>query len=149
VDLEAVRADIIVMAAGAMLSPAYKTHADLVTANAEIFGYYSSGLVHNNSRSIVLVVSNPVEFGVDTFVSAGFKQEKVLGTGAYLDSMRFRREIGAQLGVPRQQLSGLVLGVHGLGMVPCWSTVRLSSMASPEKEEKLEKLKSEGHVAQT
>eukprot|EP00931_Biecheleriopsis_adriatica_P075499 TRINITY_DN49349_c0_g1_i1.p1 TRINITY_DN49349_c0_g1~~TRINITY_DN49349_c0_g1_i1.p1 ORF type:complete len:440 (-),score=75.83 TRINITY_DN49349_c0_g1_i1:260-1579(-) len=143
-DLEAAQADVIVMAAGAVLSSACPTHADLVNLNADIFGHYASGLVERNSRAIVLVVSNPVEFGVDTFVSAGFRSSHVIGTGAYLDSLRFRREIASELGVPRQHVSGLVLGVHGLGMVPCWSTVRLAGFASAEKEEQLEKMKTEG-----
>lgn len=143
-DVEKVKADVLVMAAGALLSDKYKTHNDLVSANAELFGYYASMLVKKNRKSMVLVVSNPVEFGVDTFLDAGFSPRRVLGVGAYLDSMRFRREVASELGVPRQHISGVVLGVHGLGMVPCWSTVHLSVLASLEKKKKLDELKAEG-----
>jgi len=144
-DIEAVKAHIIVMAAGATLSTQYKTHKDLVRANADLFGEYASGLVERNRKALVMVVSNPVEFGVDSFIKAGFARDRVLGTGSFIDSMRFQREIAAQIGVPQQQVTGLVIGVHGLGMVPCWSTVRLAALnASQETIDALEKLKEEG-----
>merc|ERR1719159_542538 len=78
VDPEAVQADLIVMAAGGTLSKQFLTHADLARANAEIFFKQASGLVHRNKNALVLIVSNPIEFAVDTFVSAGFSPQRVL-----------------------------------------------------------------------
>eukprot|EP00928_Gymnodinium_smaydae_P087726 TRINITY_DN71958_c0_g1_i1.p1 TRINITY_DN71958_c0_g1~~TRINITY_DN71958_c0_g1_i1.p1 ORF type:complete len:444 (+),score=31.72 TRINITY_DN71958_c0_g1_i1:53-1384(+) len=144
-DVEVVKADIIVMAAGASLSRQFLTHVDLARANSDTFTHHASALVQKNSNALVLVASNPVEFGVDTFVNAGFAPTQVLGTGAFLESLRFRREIASELGVPRQHVSGLVLGAHGLAIVPCWSTVHMAAiMADAEKLERLERLKSEG-----
>jgi len=143
-DLEAVQADIIVMAAGATLSNNFRTHTELARANADIFAQHASKLFQANRRSLVIIVSNPTEFGVDTFVNAGYDPKQVLGAGSFLDSLRFRREIASELGVSRQHVSGLVLGVNGLSMVPCWSTVRLAAFKSAEKQEHLERLKEEG-----
>eukprot|EP00927_Polykrikos_kofoidii_P074445 TRINITY_DN70437_c0_g1_i1.p1 TRINITY_DN70437_c0_g1~~TRINITY_DN70437_c0_g1_i1.p1 ORF type:complete len:450 (+),score=75.35 TRINITY_DN70437_c0_g1_i1:44-1393(+) len=143
-DLESVQADIIVMAAGATLSHNFKTHAELARVNFSLFDQHASILVANNKRSLVVVVSSPAEFGVDRFIDAGFDPERVLGAGAYFDSLRFRREIASELGLPRQKISGLVLGMHGLNMVPCWSTVNLSFVKDPLAEERLEKLKKRG-----
>jgi len=149
VDLPGVQADIIVMAAGAYLSTRFETHVKLAQANSPIFGNYASGLLARNSKALILIASNPVEFAVDTFVNAGFSPSHVIGVGAFLDSQRFRREIASELGVPRQHISGLVLGAHGLAMVPCWSTVRIAAVGSIDKEEKLEELKTAGIARMT
>lgn len=145
VDIEAVQANIIIYEAGAGLSKQFPTHTDLARANAEMFGNDAVALFEKNQNSIILIVSNPSEFGVDTFVQAGFRPHQVLGVGPFLESLRFRREIASELGVPRQQVTGLVLGAHGLAMVPCWSTVHMSAVvAGPEKVELLEQLKADG-----
>lgn len=145
VDIEAVQANIIIYEAGGGLSKQFPTHTDLARANADMFGKDAIGLFAKNQHSTILIVSNPSEFGVDTFVQAGFRPQQVLGVGPFLESLRFRREIASELGVPRQHVSGLVLGAHGLAMVPCWSTVHMSPIVGgPEKVELLEQLKSEG-----
>eukprot|EP00929_Paragymnodinium_shiwhaense_P102531 TRINITY_DN65726_c0_g1_i1.p1 TRINITY_DN65726_c0_g1~~TRINITY_DN65726_c0_g1_i1.p1 ORF type:complete len:452 (+),score=82.29 TRINITY_DN65726_c0_g1_i1:158-1513(+) len=146
-DIETVKADILIMCAGASLSTKYKTETEVTRANLEIFDKQATALVANNPNAIVLVVSNPVEFGVNAFVNAGFDPSRVLGTGAYLQTLRFRREVANELGVPRQNVSGLVLGRHGLGMVPIWSSVQLSTNVLngyPEMQAKLDALKAEG-----
>lgn len=145
-DLEAVRADIIVMAAGATMSTKFRTKFDVARANVELFETNAFGLAKHNSKSLVFVVSNPVEYGVDVFLRNGFDPSKVLGTGAYLDSLRFRRELASELGLPRQHISGMVLGIHGLNCVPCWSTVNFAAVAHPtaEQESRLREMKEEG-----
>lgn len=144
-DLDQVRADIIIMCAGATLSKEFKAEAEVTRANLEIFDEHATALVERNPAAMVLVVSNPVEFGVDAMVNAGFDPQRVIGTGAFLQTMRFRREVASELGVPRQHLSGLVLGRHGLGMVPIWSSVRLAPHASTaDAVARLEQLKEEG-----
>lgn len=143
-DLESVTADVIVMVAGATLSHTYKNHAALARANLDLFEEHAKALVHRNKKAIVVVGTNPVEVGVDAFVAAGFHPERVIGTGALCDTRRFRRELASEIGVPRQYVTGFVLGMHGLFAVPCWSTVRLAAVCSADKEEKLERLKEEG-----
>jgi len=143
-DLEAVQADIIVMVAGATLSHTYKNHAALARANLDLFEEHANVMVKKNPKSMVVVGTNPVEVGVDAFVAAGFHPDRVIGTGALCDTLRFRREVASEVGVPRQYVTGLVLGMHGLAMVQCWSTVRLAAVCSAEAEEKLERLKEEG-----
>lgn len=144
VDIEAVEADIIVMAAGASMSHKYRTFTMLARANVDVFDYHAEKLLEKNGRSVIVIVSNPAEFAVECFVAAGFHPERVLGFGAHLDTLRFRRELASELGVSRQHISGLVLGKHGLDMVPCWSTVQLAPHCSGATEEKLERLKAEG-----
>jgi malate dehydrogenase len=144
-DLEVVEADIVVLAAGASLSNQYKSFDKLAQVNMHIFDDLARGLIAKNYNSLIIAVSNPAEFAVDTFVDAGFHPERVIGFGAYLDTLRFRREIASELGVSRQHVSGLCLGKHGLSTVPCWSTVSLASICGvPGAADHLEKLKEEG-----
>lgn len=144
-DLEAVRADIIVFAAGANLTSKFKTSDEVAHANSEICEQHARALQEHNKDAMVLLVSQPAEAGVDVFIEAGFQPNRVFGTGALIDTLRFRREVASELHVPRQHVSGLVLGMHGLGMVPCWSTVHLSPVISnAAKRDKLEHLKEAG-----
>lgn len=143
-DIEAAEADIIVMAAGASMSLKYKTFPELARANVDIFDEHATGLLAKNSKAVVVIVSNPAEFAVECFVDAGFHPDRVLGFGAHLDSLRFRREIASEVGVSRQHISGMVLGKHGLDMVPCWSTVQLAPHCPPSAHEHVERLKAEG-----
>jgi len=143
-DIEVMEADIIIMAGGASMSPQYKTFTELARANMDIFDIHARQLKEKNSNSIVVIVSNPCEFAVDTFVKEGFSPERVLGFGAYLDTMRFRREIASELGVSRQHIAGLCLGKHGLDVVPCWSTVSASPFLPSDVIQKLEELKGKG-----
>jgi malate dehydrogenase len=45
--------------------------------------------------------------------------------GAFLDSLRFRREIADELGVRRQSIHAFVVGEHGSLAVPLWSGVHI------------------------
>jgi len=143
-DIEAAQADIIVFAAGASMSHKYKTFPEVARANVDIFNDNATALLAKNSNAIVVIVSNPAEFAVECFVGAGFHADRVLGFGAHLDTLRFRRELASELGVSRLHVSGFVLGKHGLDMVPCWSTVALAPHCPSSAKEKLNKMKAEG-----
>eukprot|EP00929_Paragymnodinium_shiwhaense_P039982 TRINITY_DN20915_c0_g1_i1.p1 TRINITY_DN20915_c0_g1~~TRINITY_DN20915_c0_g1_i1.p1 ORF type:complete len:453 (+),score=82.25 TRINITY_DN20915_c0_g1_i1:57-1415(+) len=142
-DLEAVRADVIVMCAG-LVTRNYSSAA-YESESRQMFEQQAAVLARKNKDSLVLMVANPVEVGLQVFVDAGFDKQRVLGTGAFLQSLRFRREVARELGVARRHLSGLIVGKHGLGMVPAWSTVKLAShVSTPELLETLQRLKEQG-----
>jgi malate dehydrogenase len=111
---EEVAADLIVMAA----SVPQKEHVvysrdDFAAGNLPLFRTYARALAkHGSGREVVLVVTNPVELGVTVFARE-ICPHRVVGIGAYSDSLRFRREVAAELGVPRQLVSGFVAGEHG------------------------------------
>ena len=140
---EDVVADIVVMAAGQTFDPLdaadpagsladMPSRDDLATANCAIFEAHAEALARLGAgHEIVLVLSNPVELGVEVF-SRHLGRHRVIGIGAYSDTLRFRREIATELGVRRQMVSGFVLGEHGSGMVPAWSTVKVQGMAADE-----------------
>jgi len=79
-------------------------------------------------------VTNPVELAVAVF-SRHLGRHRVIGVGAYSDTLRFRREIATDLGVRRQLVQGFVVGEHGEGMVPLWSSVKVHGMTPEELRE--------------
>jgi malate dehydrogenase len=90
---EQVSADVIVMAAGVTLADGTTSRAELAQANLPIFHQYARALAeHGHGHEVVLVVSNPVELGVQIF-GQYVDRHRVIGIGAHSDSLRFRREL--------------------------------------------------------
>lgn len=127
--------DIIIMTAGATVpTDANKVlgRAELGKINKPIFESYARAIAeHGHGDEIILIVTNPVELGVEVF-SRYLSRERVIGIGAYQDSLRFRREIAADLGVRRQRVHAFVLGEHGENMYPMWNTVQVYGMDDEE-----------------
>lgn len=104
----------------------------LAEANARLFAGYADALArHGRGTEIVVVVSNPVELAVAQFAQA-VGRERVIGIGAFQDTLRFRREIAADLGVRRQRVGGFMIGEHGDSQVPVWSGVTVHGMERGE-----------------
>lgn len=137
---EEVLGDILIVAAGQATSVDASQRidrTDLAAENARVFERYARVLAKTgHGEEIVLVVTNPVELGVHIF-SQHHPKDRVIGMGAFLDTLRFRREIAFDLGVRRQRVHGLVLGEHGGRMVPCWSTVSAFGFDSQEGRARL------------
>lgn len=145
-EADEVLADIIIVAAGTAMPVDLQQPQDrsaLAAANAPVFHRYARALQQSgHGEEIVLIVTNPVELGVHIF-SEYHPRSRVIGMGAFLDTLRFRREIAADLGVRRQRVHGLVLGEHGAHMVPCWSTVSAYGFDSEEGRARLAELERE------
>ena len=145
-------ADIVVMAAGRTFDPldpadpagslkTMPTRDDLAVANCAIFEAHAEALARLGAgHEIVLVLSNPVELGVEIF-ARHLGRHRVIGIGAYSDTLRFRREIAAELGVRRQMVGGFILGEHGSGMVPAWSSVTVHGMNADEVDRAVETMR--------
>lgn len=151
---EDVVADVVVVAAGrtAAVDPRQKVDRDaLAKTNLALFRAYADALRRNGSgHEVVIVVSNPVELGVAVFAEA-LGRHRVIGMGAWLDTLRFRREIASALGIRRQRVGGFVAGQHGDAAVPLWSTVRLRGLDVDERVEIVHRLRGErtlGTIAQ-
>lgn len=132
---EEVVADIIVMAAGesiptdALSAPSRDT---LALRNQLVFHSYARAIEkYGHGNEVVIIVTNPVELGVEIF-SRYLGRHRVIGIGAYSDSLRFRREIASDVGVRRQMVHAFVVGEHGEQAVPLWSSVRIYGMDMEE-----------------
>jgi malate dehydrogenase len=145
---EEIVADVIVMAAGTTVSGAVATRAELARANLPLFQTYAQAIAkYGQGHEIVIVVTNPVELAVEVF-SRELGRHRVIGIGAYSDSLRFRREIAFDLGIRRQLVKGFVVGEHGENMVPLWSSVRVQGMDTEELLTTLDRLRPEAAVSQ-
>lgn len=137
---EDIVADVIVMAAGATVGGSVTSRAQLAQMNRELFETYAKAIAYKGQgHELVLVVTNPVEMAVEIF-SQYQGRHRVIGIGAYSDSLRFRREIAADLGVRRQLVQGFVVGEHGELMVPLWSSVRIQGMSVEELQTSVQRL---------
>lgn len=130
--------DIIVITAGLARKPGMR-RKDLLMANAEIVGGIVKRLADQCPDAIYIVVTNPMDvMAYVTLVVSGVTRQRVLGMGGILDSSRFKTFIAMELGVSPRDIETLVLGGHGLYMVPLvrFTTVKgipLSKWLSKEK----------------
>ncbi|MES2461827.1 MAG: lactate dehydrogenase [Armatimonadota bacterium] len=136
-------ADLWVFAAGqtAPTKSGSVNRDDLALNNARIFAEYAEALAtHGQGTEVVVIVSNPVELGVAIFARA-IGRDRVIGIGAYQDTLRFRREIAWDLGVRRQRVGGFMIGEHGDGQAPIWSSVVVHGMEKKELERAVTRLR--------
>lgn len=123
---EEVLADIVIFAAGETMSTdphEVRSRDSLAETNRPVFEAYAEALArHGHGQELVIAVTNPVEVAVEVFART-LGRHRVIGMGAYLDTMRFRREIAADLGIRRSRVRGLVVGEHGTNAIPLWSSV--------------------------
>lgn len=143
-DPSEVVADVIVMAAGRTIPASPGVAVDrraLAGSNIDLFESYATTLARNGSgHEVVIVVSNPVELAVAIFARS-LGRHRVIGMGAWLDTLRFRHEIATSLGMRRQAIGGFVAGQHGDDLVPLWSSVRITGQTVDERMLAVRKLR--------
>jgi malate dehydrogenase len=142
-DPEKIQADIIVMVAGETPAPdpnIAATRDAIALTNRPIFEYYANVLSQNaQGHELILIQSNPVELAVEIFAQK-FDRHRVIGAGAYNDSLRFRREVAADFGQEGKQhrVLGYMLGEHGPNVVPLWSSVYVHGVSDAQLQEYIE-----------
>ncbi len=145
---EEIVADVIVMAAGATVGGEIVSRETLAVNNLPIFERYAQAIAqYGYGHEVVIIVTNPVELAVEVF-SRYLGRHRVIGVGAYSDSLRFRREIAADLGIRRQLVQGFIVGEHGESMVPLWSSVKIHGMTSDELRDARRRLQRDRSIAQ-
>ena len=74
-------------------------------------------------EALVLVVTDPPDPLADAVRRLG--HARVISTGTYLDSLRFRVHLARRLGVSPVSVDAQILGEHGTSEVFVWSSVRV------------------------
>jgi malate dehydrogenase len=132
---EQLDADILVMLAGSTMPTDPTKNVDrnaLARTNTRVFDSFAQELARRDGTPpLVIVQSNPVEVGVEVFTKI-MDRHRVIGAGAYSDTIRFRREIADSLGVRRTDVTALMLGQHGDNLIPAWSQVSVDGRSSDE-----------------
>jgi len=77
-------------------------------------------------EAVVLVITDPPDPLADLVRRRGFS--RVLSTGTYLDSLRFRFHLARQLNLDPKSVEAQVLGEHGTSEVFLWSSARVAGV---------------------
>jgi malate dehydrogenase len=111
--------DICVITSGIPRKPGM-TREELIGINAGIVKTVSSSLIEHSPKTIIIVVSNPMD--TMTYLvhkTTGLPKERIIGMGGALDSARFKYRLAEALGAPISDVDGMVIGGHSdKGMVP-------------------------------
>ncbi len=119
---------IIVIAAGANQKPG-ETRPDLLGRNQVIMNSIMQQLLRYNKDCILIVVSNPVDVLTRmVFEASGFPPERVIGSGTVLDTARLKYLLGEQLSVDIRNVHAFMIGEHGDGEFPVWSSANISGI---------------------
>ncbi len=146
---ETVNSDIVIITAGIARKPGM-SRDDLLATNAGILKTVSSQVASRSPKSIMIVVSNPLD--VMAYVAmkvSGFERSRVIGMAGVLDTARFRTFIANELNVSAEDVQAFVLGGHGDSMVPLVrytsvAGIPLTELMTAEKIEKLVKRTRDG-----
>ncbi len=128
--------DLVVVIGGLGRKPGM-TRLDLQEKNEEIIHGICEKIVEYSPKSLVLMVTNPVD--VMTYLAwkvTGFQPSRVFGQSGMLDTMRFKYFIARALRVSMGSVQAVVIGEHGDSMVPLprFSTVNgvpITELLSP------------------
>jgi L-lactate dehydrogenase len=97
----------------------------LLGTNAGIYRSIVPAIVAAAPDALLLVVTDPPDPLADVAREiAG--HGRVLSSGTFLDSLRFRFHLGKRLGVDPKSVEAQVIGEHGTSQVYLWSTARVA-----------------------
>jgi L-lactate dehydrogenase len=103
----------------------------LLDKNAAIYRDIVPQIVGAAPNAVLVAVTDPPDPLADiTRDAAG--HDRVLSTGTYLDSLRFRVHLGKHFGVDPKSVEAQVIGDHGTSQVFLWSTARVSGVLVTE-----------------
>lgn len=125
---EAAGAEVFVVTAGIARKPGM-SRDDLVKTNAGIVRSVGEQIRRVAPKSIVIVVSNPLDVMCYVAMQAtGFPRERVIGMAGVLDTARYRTFLAEAMQVSVEDIQAMVLGGHGDTMVPLVSYTTVSGI---------------------
>lgn len=131
-------ASLVVMMAGETMSTGKVDRDALAARNRRIFADSAAGVGRMQQPATVIVQSNPVELAVHEFCSV-VDRHRVIGAGAWSDSLRFRREIARELNISRPMVSAQMWGQHGDHLVPIWSRIHCRGVSQQQVDDMIGK----------
>lgn len=136
-------AKIVVIAAGANQKEG-ETRMDLIYKNASIFDSIIKSIKSSGFDGIYLIATNPLD--VMTYLTlkySGTTPNKVIGTGAALDTARLRYLLSEELNLCPKDIDAYVIGEHGDSEFIPWSNAnvgfkKITDLLSKKKLDKIE-----------
>jgi L-lactate dehydrogenase len=116
----------------------------LLDTNAGIYREIVPRIVGVAPQAVILVVTDPPDPLADIArIAAG--HGRILSTGTFLDSLRFRVHLAQHFDVDANQVEAQVVGEHGVSQVFLWSSARIAGvpigMLVRERGETLDKVR--------
>ena len=103
----------------------------LLDANAAVYHDIVPRLVKAAPDALILVVTDPPDPLAD-LARRLTGHDRVLSTGTYLDSLRFRFHLAKRLEVSPASVEAMVIGEHGTSEVFLWSGARVGGMPADQ-----------------
>jgi len=100
----------------------------LLATNATIYKDIVPRIVAAAPDALLLVVTDPPDPLADVARRVG-GHNRVVSSGTFLDSLRFRWHLAEKLGVDPKSVEAQVVGEHGTSQVYLWSTARVAGAA--------------------
>jgi L-lactate dehydrogenase len=118
----------------------------LLDQNAGIYRQIVPQIVRAAPMAVLVAVTDPPDPLADIAREAA-GHDRVLSTGTFLDSLRFRVHLGRHFGVSPTDVEAQVIGDHGTSQVFLWSSARVggvsvTSLLKP-RDEKLDDLRTQ------
>jgi L-lactate dehydrogenase len=99
----------------------------LLEKNAAIYRDIVPKIVSAAPQAVLVAVTDPPDPLADVARKIG-GHDRVLSTGTFLDSLRFRVHLGAHFGVDPVNVEAQVIGDHGTSQVFLWSSARIAGV---------------------
>jgi L-lactate dehydrogenase len=99
----------------------------LLETNAEIYRDIVPRVARVAPHAVIWVVTDPPDPLAD-IARAGAGHDRVLSTGTFLDSLRFRVHLAEHFNVDANQVEAQVIGEHGVSQVFLWSSARIAGV---------------------
>lgn len=99
----------------------------LLDTNASVYADIVPKIVASAPGAVLVVVTDPPDPLADLTRRLA-RHDRVLSTGTFLDSLRFRVHLAQHLGVDPASIDALVIGEHGTTEVLLWSSARVGGM---------------------
>jgi L-lactate dehydrogenase len=107
----------------------------LLDKNAVIYRDIVPQIVRAAPNAVLVAVTDPPDPLADIAREAA-GHDRILSTGTYLDSLRFRVHLGKHFGVDPRSVEAQVIGDHGTSQVFLWSTARIAGVPVTELAKK-------------
>jgi L-lactate dehydrogenase len=104
-----------------------KGRLKLLDKNAAIYRDIVPQIVRAAPDAVLVAVTDPPDPLADIAREAA-GHERVLSTGTFLDSLRFRLHLGRHFGVDPATVEAQVIGDHGTSQVFLWSSARIAGV---------------------
>jgi L-lactate dehydrogenase len=118
----------------------------LLKKNASIYRDIVPKIVRAAPKAVLVAVTDPPDPLADIARQVA-GHDRVLSTGTFLDSLRFRVHLGKHFGVDPAHVEAQVIGDHGTSQVFLWSSARIAGVPVTalleERGEKLDEMRTQ------